>query len=406
VFDIKVLETLCKHVPHTMPLIQTIHNVTGWSDTALLNACTYGENITEVFKLSGAQVTKEHCEAIIKSKYYIIFPYVFSQYMKSYSSTNNINKDTGFTVNTDGTEIHNKIDELVKLGYVVTKDDFLFSIKNNVSIPIKDEYKHFFDQEVLDICHESDNYPDYPFSCIKPEMYQLLQLCGKRNKKSIIAHMKKYKLVPNKYCVEAICRGKDNHILSILQIFIDAGAVVTLEALKNNIKYNNRSTVLAMMIDNIILNSNKTNQVYNISEASDASEQISELSDKSDKSDKSEVSEKSDKSDKSEQIIKQEVFINYTKIILEDYLDKLPKKKNIKQPTPELYKQLFKDIPNTTTYIALRKHFYSKIKKLNMTHKEDNTMIVLTDDICNILKLDKNSMINVSDVDMLLAYFY
>lgn len=224
------LHAASKHLPFTKATIRSIINRGVEPDSKCLEiACQFCDinSIQFLIETYRVPVGREHFQALVKAERYLLpvdWNYRYNR-RYYYRGTPDESRFIGGGYDMD------KMELLIKYGYVPDREDLEFSIKNRVEIPDVSRFGLKGDKDLLKLCHEHDFYPRYDFDCISDQMLDLQDLCTRRSKSKINSHLNTHKIVPDQKCMENACKFKNNS--PTIDLLIKNGGKINTKCLIN-----------------------------------------------------------------------------------------------------------------------------------------------------------------------------
>ncbi len=421
------LEEACTALPPSRPVIASlISRGLSLTDKHLEIACKTGdaESINYLINTGKIKVSQKHFNEIITSKKYQVSndPYSFRYAPGRIQIKHNV------YIHPIDAYDPVKIDVLIKNGYVITRDDLLFSIKNKKELPKIDQFGIKFDKSILDACWDADFYPtSYKFDCITEDQIQLQKLCGTRRPAEIKKLMKANpNLIVDRKCMENACTFASNSIYDYLK---SKGGVPTMKCIENiaNVLNNNKLLVQVVSDFKQINDAEILNYKNRIAELEKQvgkkqitvkdieSEEIKEPKTEIKKSKESKESKESKKSKEpiqkdinSKTEIKEPATIYIDLDIPNEKMNEIQKNHRIKKLATDKMKKILKiKIKAKLTYSEVRNLIIQKIKEENWIDKKDKNIIHIPENVMKILALNnKDNNIQFSDIDKLVCLLY
>lgn len=423
----KLMHASCKVLPYSLPIIKSLIGKKVPIDSDCLTiVCQYcnEESIRTILDLGRVKVEKCHFRAVITSKMYI--GQTRSGY---YYRNNNIStSDDGYNMAASSGFTTQKLEELLKNGYIPDNDDITFSIKYKAEIPNIERYNIKLDQKMLELCWEYDFYPKkYKFDCIQEEMIELQQLCNTKAKVQISKCIKANKLVPDRKCMENASKFKNNQ--PILNVLMDNGGKVTFKCVENCAHQMNDNRTLILLCDKFKEEYEKQIKEYeekikmlenklNETEVFDSTQSVACVS-RGDQLNRETVAceitnnnipliDSEVNSNNSESETGQEQEGDIVKIlILQDNTTNIPKQLRRKTKLPPIFTEYFnEDKKRLMSYLEVKKAIIDKIRNEHWYDKNNKQLIDLPADLRTKLGLESTGLINFNDVDKLVQLFY
>lgn len=139
-----------------------------------------------------------------------------------------------------------KMELLIKYGFVPTRNDIIYAIKLSKEIPNIDRFGIICDKEILELCWHYDFYPNYNFVDVTSEMISLQKLCLTEKKAEISKLIKEKKIFPDDKCMENACKFKNN--ITTYKALENFGGVTTFNCVKNCAKeFRNNNFLIYLM---------------------------------------------------------------------------------------------------------------------------------------------------------------
>jgi hypothetical protein len=415
--DELVMINACKSLPYTKSLVKSLINrQLVITDQIFGRVCEYCDVESLKFILEQSKIipTREHYHKLVASKVYNSDKDLENK--NRYRGPYNHNKDGDRDRYSKGGYSMEKMDVLISHGFKPDYDDITYGIKFHVEIPNIKRFSIKPDLTFLNVCYDHDFYPKYGFECISDEMIELQKLCAVRNKPLITKYMKKYKLVPDRKCMENASRIKGN--LPVVRMLIDNGGKVTYQCIEKHTKEMFPNSMLSYLVKNFDIN--KTSKIVELEdkvkqlEAQLKNKDITK-EDKQDKENKQEDKEnkQEDKENKQEdKENKQEDKEASPKVdkmitITDDQLTKQPKQIRRDCLLPTKYATYFKSNNNEKkSFIQIKKDFIISVKA-NKWYKKDNQLLIdPPKDMRKLLGLDETGYIKFNDLEKMLYLFY
>jgi len=235
-------------LPYSKPIIQSLVfkgcKITNNHVKRVISDCS-ADSIDFILELSGIKATKIHYKYLLEARKdqeteidkrdTTIQKKVHLMLNKSYT----IYK-SGFTKSYSP----EKMEVLIKHGFIPDKDDINLSITSNKEIYNIERFGIVLDETFLKLCQEYKFYPNYNFKCIDQNLYQLQNLCSNKNLPKIKQFMKKNKVIPDSVCMENAAKVPNNK--ETLEILVNAGGIINKSCLLayTNILYDNQLNFL------------------------------------------------------------------------------------------------------------------------------------------------------------------
>lgn len=388
-----MLDESCKILPLSEKvIISLISRGLSLNTDHLEIVCKTGDikSIDFIIHTAKLNINNKHFNAVILSKEY----YVETDMYKIRNMPDIIYKGSSFAIGYSDAYSEQKMELLIKNGYIVTYADLLFSIKHKKEIPGINRFpKIKLDTKALEACWDVDFYPkNYEFDCISKNQIHLQELCKTRK----VAEIKKLlnsdsTLVVDRKCMENSCNYASNAGYDILR---NKGGVPTIKCIKNISKMVKNNRMLLQVIDDF-------EQEYN-NEIKKYKDRIVELEQK--QVETKESQKKNDESSPKKVVLKKTLKNNNKNIIVED--DDLSPKKVVSNTLKN--KNIIKDVEEDKTENQVIKN--DEILKLNYIvlpidaekssslQKEYRTKKLPSDKMIKLLEVSSKKKLNYSDV--------
>ncbi len=452
----------CEGLPYTKRTIESLKN-RGFqlNEKHLEIVCSKCniESIEYILQLSRMPIIKTHFTALVTSKNYVKSNDGKKEFNGRYGRSTMTLPSTweaGYTIE--------KMELLIKYGYVPDYDDVLFGIKNKVEIPNIERFSIPLDQQLLDLCWANDFYPQYNFSWISSSMIELQKLCMTKRLKDIKLLVKKNNLVPDRKCMENASRCRNN--VPIYDYLTSIGGKVTYKCVQNctkEMKDNKFLIKLANDYENIYINEinsykdkiekleqeiiklggSKTNSIpepiiegvngkvetpKNIKKITKSVNKKAitnikktkniELTDDDDDNNNNDNNndnnngnnndnnnnDNNNNDDNNNNYSHVELNIN----ILDSEILEIQKKYRLKSQPPNNFTKIFGIEKNNgkMSYTDIKKYVLNKIKTDDWFYKNDKSIINLPENIRKIFNLNENEGLSFSDIDKFVCLFY
>lgn len=217
----------CEALPYTKNIINSLigrgSSIRSEHLTIVCSKCDTNA-IDFILQKTRLTVTREHYNALLTCKQYVKQnPSKSTPYSSYYRYTPPNPWIDGYSAE--------KMELLIKHGYKLDYTDICESIKKKVVIPGIERFDIPLDEKILELCYANEFYPPYNFSCIKPEMLELQNLCLSRRTVEIKKLIKAHNLVPDKKCMENASTFRAN--ILIYDFLVANGGKPTYKCITN-----------------------------------------------------------------------------------------------------------------------------------------------------------------------------
>jgi hypothetical protein len=427
------MDSACAVLPYSKPIIQALINrgIKISSDhLGIVCANCNLEAIEYILQITRMPINKQHYRALVGSSIYDPEPELEYYYYRK-------NKPSKFK-NGYSDE---KMELLIKYGFKPDYDDVLFGIKNKISIPNIERFGIKLDAKILDACYDVDYYPKYNFDFIDKELIALQELCTSRRISEIKSKIKKNNLVPDRKCMENVCKFAKNS--PVYEFLKSNGGKTTYKCIRNCAEFLKNNPFLLTIIDDyekihqaeiekyednikkleeqvktlggtIQSNVQMTQKVALQKEEDDEVEEI----DYKPNEKINIIGKKLKKIPKNIEIIDDDQDDNQENVKEEDKKElniinlpvdpnkviEIQKEYKLKSALPDKFVEIF-EIKNSKkmSYTEIKQYLMNEIKTNVWFDEQNKNLIKLPDDIKEKLKLEKNGLINFSDLDKLIC---
>lgn len=451
--DKEMLYAAVETLPYSKPIVNSLINRgVGLDDHCLDIVCAKCDidAIGYILETGRIPILKEHYKSLVTSKEAHRYQNMHHYHYRSVNP--NHQWDKGYSME--------KMELLIKYGYKPDYEDIVYGVQHKAEIPGIDRFDIILDQKLLDICWDNDFYPQYKFDCIEQSMVELQKLCKTRKAADIKKHMKAYKLVPDRKCMENACAFKNNN--AIVKYLLENGGKITLKCLKNCSEEFGANMFLQTIIqeyekivvaeqkgytDKIEMLTNKVKELGGtieetipepakkiiIDTISDETEDMEEEEEEEEIEEEEEVEEVGDTADSEngEYIIckgkkkpntkkptkksgkKTADIPDIPKILIDiniaqDKMVTIQNQNRTKKVVPSKFMEIFKleDKQAKMSYSDIKKYIITKIRNNNWIDPNNKNLFNLPEDMKDKLGLQKEGYVNFTDIDKITCLFY
>ncbi len=361
VYNQQLLYEAVESLPYSLPLVHVLLSKNLVLDDKCLDIVLEHGNcdaIKYVLDNHPIEITSEHFTKLIQSTKYIGiigFDKRARKYFHSLSDDGYIKKKgSGYTK--EGANL------LFEKGYKLTKDNIKKSIEYKIELDVS-KIDIDMDQEILDLCHKYQYYPNYNFNIIDPNLLELEKLCLSPKITRLETFFKNNPdTVPNEKCM--INAVKNKFSTKGLQILLDNGGKITPKVLTYNPIWKRNEK------DKLILR--KANE-YHL-------DKIKQLEN---------------------QLAKQLVLSKLKKMNITP--KELPNTKRKKMEIPIIFKEYFQVEKDRMSFYDVKKYMIDKIKKDGWLNPDLG--IVLPKELTDKMGLD-DGYIHMNELDSFISLFY
>lgn len=215
-----VLEGLCYGCNHCPSLIYEFMKDIEFTSKHFEGICSSGniDMINDIYHKTRIPIEKQHFKAILSSRKIYLSPYCHSK--TDISKIDPINSGL--------------VQLFFKYGYKLEYDDLEPLIKNNIKIEEIEKYGIVADKKIYEISCENKFFLFNHFEGVDNRLVELFKIIlsrgGLPKVRKFYDENKNKDLVPDKYCMEFVCRSKNHH--NLYKFLVEKGGIPTYKCLK------------------------------------------------------------------------------------------------------------------------------------------------------------------------------